>query len=75
MTVTTTGMDVAKTALIVVGVVAVGIFLLIFVIRKYRREKEKAQETIDILNAPIDEFGDAVDELADKYTSGTKKDT
>ena len=75
MTVTTTGMDVAKTALIVVGVVAVGIFLLIFVIRKYRREKEKAQETIDILNAPIDEFGDAADDLADKYTSGTKEDT
>ena len=66
MVVTTTGMDVAKTALVVVGVIGVGIVAVVLVTRKFKREKEKAQETIDILNTPLGESSKA-DDLADKY--------
>mgnify|MGYP005798065377 CR=1 FL=1 len=67
MTVTTTGADVAKTALIVVGVTAAGIIVIVLVTKKFKRDKEKAKETIDILNAPLGGSTKA-DDLADKYT-------
>ena len=72
MTVTTTGADVAKTALIVMGVIAAGIVIIVLVSKKLKRDKEKAQETIDILNAPLGGSTKA-DDLTDKYTD--KKNT
>lgn len=65
MTVTTTVNDIVKTALIVVGIVVAGGVVIVLVTKKHKREKEKAQETIDILNADLD---DTVDDLAEKYT-------
>lgn len=72
MTMTTTGADIARTALIVIGVIAAGIVAVVLVSKKLKRDKEKAQETIDILNAPL---GGSIkaDDLADKYTD--KKNT
>ena len=65
MTVTTTVNDIVKTALIVVGIAVAGGVVIVLVSKKHKREKEKAQETIDILNADLD---DTVDDLAEKYT-------
>ena len=65
MTVTTTTNDVAKTFIIYVGVIAVAGIILCVVKAKYKRDKEKAQEAIDILNAPLD--GGSSDALLNKY--------
>lgn len=69
MTVTTTENDVKQTVAIVIGLIAVGAIVIILVSKKFKREKEKAQETIDILNSPLNNMGDATSDLADKYTS------
>lgn len=66
MTVTTTSNDVKQTLIIAVIVISVVIGCIILVSKKFKRDKEKAQETIDILNAPLD-MSSPTDELADKY--------
>lgn len=66
MTVTTTANDVKKTVAIVIGAVIALVLVVIIISKKYRREKEKAQETIDILNAPLDTTS-PTDDLINKY--------
>lgn len=71
MTVTTTDNDVKKTIFVVVGVISVGLIVIVLVTKKFKRDKEKAQETIDILNSPLEEMKDSTDDLADKYINDT----
>lgn len=67
MTVTTTKEDVAKTRAVVLGVVAVGACVILLVNRKYKRDKEKAEEDQRILNTPLGDLTE--DDLVNKYTS------
>lgn len=63
MTKSTTGKDLAKKG-ILFGAVLVGAVAVIVILRMhYKRQKEKAQETIDILNTPLDHQ----DNIRDKY--------
>lgn len=63
MTKSTTGKDLAKKG-ILFGTVLVGAVAVIVILRMhYKRQKEKAQETIDILNTPLDHQ----DNIRDKY--------
>lgn len=66
MTVTTTSNDVKQTLIVAVIVIVLVVGSIILVSKKLKREKEKAQETIDILNAPLD-TSSPTDDLADKY--------
>lgn len=66
MFVTTTDKDIKKTVIIVVGVIISLCLVVIIITKKIRRDKEKAQETIDILNTPLD-MTDSSDGLIDKY--------
>lgn len=71
MQVSTTGFDVAKTALIVGGIILVLLLLFAWWKAKVRREKEKAAETERILNTPMQDLVNEskADELAKKYDS------
>ena len=63
MTKSTTGKDLAKKG-ILFGTVLVGVVAVIVILRMhYKRQKEKAQETIEILNTPLDHQ----DNIRDKY--------
>lgn len=63
MTKSTTGKDLAKKG-ILFGTVLVGAVAVIVILRMhYKRQKEKAQETIDILNTPLDHQ----DNIRDRY--------
>lgn len=63
MTKSTTGKDLAKKG-ILFGTVLVGVVAVIVILRMhYKRQKEKAQETIDILNTPLDHQ----DNIRDRY--------
>lgn len=63
MTKSTTGKDLAKKG-ILFGNVLVGAVAVIVILRMhYKRQKEKAQETIDILNTPLDHQ----DNIRDRY--------
>lgn len=67
MYVSTTKEDVQKSravAVIVAVLVIGGIVALVLV---FRRKHQKAQETIDILNAPLDTADRTAEDLADKY--------
>lgn len=59
----TTTKDIIKIGLIIGGVVLVVGGIVYIIKLKFQRDKEKAQETIDILNTPLDKS----DELRDKY--------
>lgn len=67
MTVSTTRNDLIK--YLIIGLAAIIVLILIFKIMsaKFKRDKEKAQETIDILNTPLDKSPDVTDELIDRY--------
>ena len=68
MHLTTTTKDVAKYAIIaVIAIVIVGGGITVLVL-KYRRQRQEAQETIEILKTPIDTSDTIADDLADKYT-------
>lgn len=63
MTKSTTGKDLAKKG-ILFGTVLVGaVAVIVFLRMHYKRQKEKAQETVEILNTPLDHQ----DNIRDKY--------
>lgn len=63
MTKSTTGKDLAKKG-ILFGTVLVGVVAVIVILRMhYKRQKEKAQETVEILNTPLNHQ----DNIRDKY--------
>lgn len=63
MTKSTTGKDLAKKG-ILFGTVLVGAVAVIVILRMhYKRQKEKAQETVEILNTPLDHQ----DNIRDRY--------
>ncbi len=63
----TNAWDVIKVIIIVVGVVAV-VFLIYKVIKKkMQRDKEKEEYTKEILNTPLETFGEDTKDLEDKY--------
>jgi hypothetical protein len=65
MHVSTTGKDVAKWVLIVIAILAIGIFIVILVNKRNKRAKEKAEEDRRILETPIHDIAD--DDLTNKY--------
>lgn len=69
MRVSTTGADVAKIAVIIIGVIVILIVLFVWWRAKAKREKEKAEETERILNTPMQDLVNEskADELAKKY--------
>lgn len=69
MRVSTTGADVAKIAVIIIGVIVILILLFVWWRAKAKREKEKAEETERILNTPMQDLVNEskADELAKKY--------
>lgn len=69
MRVSTTGADVAKIAVIIIGVIFILILLFVWWRAKAKREKEKAEETERILNTPMQDLVNEskADELAKKY--------
>lgn len=62
----TTGKDVMKTGLIVVGVIAAGVIIIVLVNKSNKRKKEEAEERQRILDTPIHDM--AADDLTNKYT-------
>lgn len=63
----TTGADIGKFAVIFAGIaVVMGLALAIMCIKR-KHEREEAEETARILNAPLN--GSSIDALADKYTT------
>ena len=66
----TTSNDIIKIICIIVGIVIV-IGGIIYILRmKFKRDKEKAKETVEILNTPLDKS----DELRDKYLNEEGKE-
>jgi uncharacterized protein HemX len=65
MHVSTTGKDVAKWILIVIAILAAGIFAVVLVNKRNKRAKEKAEEDRKILETPINDMAD--DDLTNKY--------
>lgn len=66
----TTRQDIIKIGLILVGIVVV-IGGIIYILRmKFKRDKEKAKETIEILKTPLDQS----DDLRDKYLNEERKE-
>lgn len=66
----TTSNDIIKTICIIVGIIIV-IGGIIYILRmKFKRDKEKAKETVEILKTPLDKS----DELRDKYLNEEGKD-
>lgn len=70
MTVSTTRNDIVK--YLIIGLVGIILFIIIYkmIAAKYKREREKAQETIEILNTPLERSPDEASELIDKYEKG-----
>lgn len=72
MRVSTTGKDVLKYVVIFVGVLGIGVVALKMFEAKRKAEKERAEETQEILNATLESLGDSLsssglDDLKDKY--------
>lgn len=66
----TTSNDIIKIICIIVGIIIV-IGGIIYILRmKFKRDKEKAKETVEILKTPLDKS----DELRDKYLNEERKD-
>ncbi|MDO5812629.1 MAG: hypothetical protein Q4Q31_06000 [Bacillota bacterium] len=66
----TTSKDIIKIGLIIVGIVIV-IGGIIYILRmKFKRDKEKAKETVEILKTPLDKS----DDLRDKYLNEEGKE-
>ena len=67
---TTTSKDIIKIICIVVGILLI-VGGIIYILRmKFKRDKEKAEETIEILKTPLDK----TDELRDKYLNEEGKE-
>ena len=73
MAVPTNGADVAKVAVIFVGVIGIGVVVFLIIREKHRRAKEKAEEDQKILNTPINDL--AKDDLTEKYASMSSTDS
>lgn len=67
MKVSTTRNDLLKYLIIGLAAIIVLTILYKIIAAKFKREREKAQETIDILNTPLDRSPDEADELIGKY--------
>lgn len=67
MTKSKTKADVIIMLLVVFGIIAVCITLFMVLKSKFKRDKEKAEETERILNTPLDELADDSDEILNKY--------
>ncbi len=66
----TTSKDIIKIGLIIVGIILV-IGGIIYILRmKFKRDKEKAKETVEILKTPLDKS----DDLRDKYLNEEGKE-
>lgn len=63
----TNGWDFAKMAMIVVGVIAVVVAVVVVVKTKAAREKEKEEYTKEILDKPLETFGEDTSDLEEKY--------
>ena len=74
MHVTTTDNDVKKQVAIAITVIAVLAGGIITMVIMFKRKHQKAQETIDILNAPLESTADQeTEDLADKYNGSDLK--
>lgn len=69
MTKTTTSNDVKLILIKVLGICFVVICIIIIVAKIIASKHKKAQETIAILNAPIEKLSDPASDLADKYNN------
>ncbi len=67
MSAPTNGWDVLTVVIICLCVVAVAVCIVLLIKNMNKRKKEKAQETENILNTPLDTFGDDTSDLEDKY--------
>lgn len=66
----TTSNDIIKIICIIVGIIII-IYGIIYILRmKFKRDKEKAKETVEILKTPLDKS----DELRDKYLNEEGKE-
>ncbi len=63
----TNGWDVLKVIIIIAGIVAIIVIIYFILKDKNKREKEKEEYTKEILNKPLDTFGDDVSEIEKKY--------
>lgn len=59
--------DFAKIGIGVVGVVGIGIIIYLIFKNKAKREKEKEEYTKEILDKPLETFGEDTSDLEDKY--------
>lgn len=60
--------DAKKTTFIAIGIIGAGIIVIILIKQRNKRKKEEAQETIDILNSPVESFASSKDDdLLNKY--------
>lgn len=70
MTKTTTSADILKWVVIAVAVIGAGIVIVVLVRQKFKRDKEKAEETERILNTPLTYS----DPTLSKYENGGSSD-
>ena len=66
----TTSNDIIKIICIIVGIIIVIGGIIYILLMKFKRDKEKAKETVEILKTPLDKS----DELRDKYLNEEGKD-
>lgn len=60
--------DAKKTMFIAIGIIGAGVIVIILIKQRNKRKKEEVQETIDILNSPIEPLGSSKDDdLLNKY--------
>ena len=74
MTKTTTGMDVVKIIVIIVGIVVLAGVVLIFLKTKRAHDAQRAEEEARILATPLENVGADSDPLVDKYSGGGDSD-
>ena len=67
MSAPTNGWDFAKIAIIVGGVVGIGVIAYLIFKKKAQREKEKEDYTKEILDKPLETFGEDTTDLEKKY--------
>ena len=63
----TNGWDVMKTVGIVIGVIIILMIIYNMFKKKAQREKEKEEYTKEILDKPLETFGEDTKDLEDKY--------
>lgn len=64
---TTTNKDLVKIGMILLGIICIIGGIIAFTVLKHKRAREEAQETIDILNAPIHTAPTEADDIAARY--------